>query len=307
MKVLVTGASGLVGRALQSAATAANDWIFLSSKAGDLTREEDVRILFECYHPEVVVHLAANVGGLYKNMNQPSLMFEENLLMNTFVLKYARIHKVKKVISMLSTCIFPDGYEPLTEEVLHAAPPHPSNEGYAYAKRMLDVHSRILTSAHGITSICLIPTNIYGPHDNFNLENAHVLPALIHRCFLAKQANQPFVVKGTGKPIRQFIHSRDLAKMVIWAVEHCKASGRYICSPPIEAQVTIAQVARRVAQCFDYEDALVFDTTAADGQYKKTVQPHALFSSMTFTSLSGGIQETVEWFKEAYTNDSIRI
>jgi len=301
MKVLVTGASGLVGNALQSEIgnKHISDWVFLSSKAGDLTWEEDVRTIFECYHPEIVIHLAANVGGLFKNMNQPAEMYEDNILMNTLVLKYSRIHKVKKVISMLSTCIFPDGYEPLTEDVLHASPPHSSNEGYAYAKRMLDVHSRILTSAHGITSICLIPTNIYGPHDNFHLENAHVLPALIHRCYLAKQNNMPFVVKGTGTPIRQFIHSRDLAKMILWATHQCETSGRYICSPPVEAQVTIAQVACYVAKCFDYEGALVFDTTAADGQYKKTVCPHSQFASMHFTDLYKGIHETVEWFKQS--------
>jgi len=116
---------------------------------------------------------------------------------------------------------------PLTEDVLHAGPPHPSNEGYAYAKRMMDVHSRILEQ-EGIQSICLIPTNIYGPNDNFNLNDAHVMPALIHRCYLAKKSDTPFVVKGTGKPIRQFIHSRDLAKIILWSVHKCTESGRLL-------------------------------------------------------------------------------
>jgi len=305
MKVLVTGASGLVGSALQTEIRSSftefiSDWTFLSSKDGDLTSEENVRGLFERIQPDIVIHLAANVGGLFKNMEQRAKMYEDNLLMNTFVLKYARIHKVQKMISMLSTCIFPDGYEPLTEDVLHAGPPHPSNEGYAYAKRMMDVHSRILEQ-EGIQSICLIPTNIYGPNDNFNLNDAHVMPALIHRCYLAKKSDTPFVVKGTGKPIRQFIHSRDLAKIILWSVHKCTESGRFICSPPAEeSQVTIEYIARRVAQCFDYEHALVFDSTFADGQYKKTVEPHPSLNHMDFVCLRDGIQETVHWFKQSY-------
>lgn len=305
-KVLVTGASGLVGQALQKEIVCPEGWVFLSSKDGDLTKEDVVQGLFEKHQPDIVIHLAANVGGLFKNMNQKATMYEDNLLMNTFILKYARIYKVKKVISMLSTCIFPDGYEPLTEKVLHNGPPHPSNEGYAYAKRMLDIHSRILNH-EGIESICLIPTNIYGPYDNFNLRDAHVMPALIHRCFLAKQAQEPFVVKGSGKPIRQFIHSQDLAKMIVWAVHTQGIAGNYICSPSSESEVTIEWVARRVARSMDYEHALTFDPSFADGQYKKTVQPHPVFQQIAFTPLEKGIQDTVQWFLDAYTKGTARV
>ena len=306
-KVLVTGANGLVGQALQKEIVCPEGWVFLSSKDGDLTKEDVVQGLFEKHQPDIVIHLAANVGGLFKNMNEKAIMYEDNLLMNTFVLKYARLYNVKKVISMLSTCIFPDGYEPLTEEVLHVGPPHPSNEGYAYAKRMLDIHSRILNH-EGIESVCLIPTNIYGPHDNFNLRDAHVMPALIHRCYLAKQAEEPFVVKGSGKPIRQFIHSQDLAKMIVWAVHHTQGiAGNYICSPSSESEVTIEWVARAVARSMDYEHALTFDSSFADGQYKKTVQPHSVFHEFKFTPLEKGIKETVQWFLNAYAKGLARV
>ena len=113
-------------------------------------------------------------------------MYEDNLLMNTLMLKYACIFKLKKCVVILSTCIFPDKVTyPVTEDQLHNGAPHPSNEGYAYAKRMAEVHGRILTEQHGIDVVCLCPTNLYGAYDNFNLKDSHVIPGLIHKCYLA--------------------------------------------------------------------------------------------------------------------------
>lgn len=313
MKILVTGASGLVGSALINQYKSyplyskTDEWIFLSSKDGNLTKEEDVRALFEMHQPNIVVHLAANVGGLFKNMYKKTEMYEDNLLMNTFVLKYARLHKVQKMITMLSTCIFPDGIEPLTEEKLHDGPPHPSNEGYAYSKRMMELHGRILNKDHGIECIQLIPTNIYGPYDNFNLEDAHVIPALIHRCYLAKQQNIPFIVKGSGKPVRQFIYNYDLATIILWSVYHKVPSDRYICSPPSSHELTIEYVARRIAASMDYEHAIIFDTSYADGQYKKTVEPNIALSDIHFTDFNTAIKDTVDWFVEAYKHQTARI
>lgn len=313
MKILVTGASGLVGSAIineyQSypGYSLVDKWIFLCSADGDLTNEAVVERIFEAHHPDVVIHLAANVGGLFKNMHKKAEMYEDNILMNTFILKYARIYQVKKIICMLSTCIFPDGIQPLTEEVLHAGPPHPSNEGYAYAKRMMEVHGRILQKDHDITSIQLIPTNIYGPYDNFNLEDAHVIPALIHRCYLAKKDKIPFVVKGSGKPMRQFIYNYDLAKIILWNVYENNISGMYICSPPSSHEISIGDVARNIATCMDYEHAIVFDTNYEDGQFKKTVDPHEYFFGFQYTKFTDAIKDTVEWFISAYENNTARI
>jgi len=313
MKILVTGASGLVGSAIineyQSypGYSLLDKWVFLCSADGDLTNEAVVETLFQKHRPDVVIHLAANVGGLFKNMNKKAEMYEDNILMNTFILKYARLYKVKKIISMLSTCIFPDGIQPLTEDVLHAGPPHPSNEGYAYAKRMMEVHGRILQKDHDITSIQLIPTNIYGPYDNFNLDDAHVVPALIHRCYLAKKENIPFVVKGSGKPMRQFIYNYDLAKIILWNVYENNISGMYICSPPSGHEISIGEVARHIAACMNYEDELVFDTNYEDGQFRKTVEPHEYFFGFQYTYFKDAIIDTVDWFIAAYENNTARI
>lgn len=310
MKILVTGSSGLVGKALseQQYKFSDNDnWIYLTSLDGDLTDELDVKTIFERYKPNVIIHLAANVGGLYKNMYKKSEMFEDNILMNTFILKYARIFNVRKVISILSTCVFPDGIQPLTEDKLHLGPPHFSNEGYAYAKRMLEVHGRILHDEYSITNIQLIPTNIFGPYDNFNLDDAHVIPALIHRCYIAKKENKPFIVKGSGKPLRQFIYSYDLATMILWNIYNNNKSGMYICSPPSNQEISIADVAKNIAKNMDYEDKLIFDTSFEDGQYKKTVEPNTIFNNFTFTDFNKAIKDTVNWFVENYDKRNVRL
>jgi len=145
--------------------------------------------------PEYVIHTAGKIGGLLGNMNHKGQFFYENITINTNVLEAARVAKVEKVLSFLSTCIFPDNIKyPLTEDQIHNGEPHNSNYPYAYAKRMLDVQSRAYREQYGCNYVCVIPTNIYGPNDNFNLESGHVLPSLIHKCYLAKQNNEDFVI-----------------------------------------------------------------------------------------------------------------
>jgi GDP-L-fucose synthase len=309
MKILVTGSSGLIGSALKKILNNVDDeYIYLTSKDGDLTCEEVVKSLFAKYNPDVVIHLAANVGGLFKNMYQRAVMFEDNALMNTMILKYCRIHAVSKVIVILSTCVFPDGIEELYENALHHGPPHSSNEGYAYSKRIMEVHSRILFQEHGINTICLTPTNIYGPNDNFNIQDAHVLPALIHKCYLAKKNKDLFVIKGSGKPLRQFIFSYDLAKVIKYFLHESDIDhGHYICSPPASAEVSIEYVARKIADIMQYSDAVVFDETYADGQYKKTVVPHAVLKDFDFTEFDNGLRITIQWFLENIERGTVRI
>ena len=131
-------------------------------------------------------------------------------MINTNVIEAARICGVKKLIAFLSTCVFPDDIEyPLTESKIHSGEPHSSNYPYAYAKRMVDIQIRAYREQYGLNYVSVIPTNVYGPNDNFNIDNGHVLPALIHKCYLAKNNNTDFSVWGSGKPLREFIYSED--------------------------------------------------------------------------------------------------
>ena len=172
--VLVTGGSGLVGNAIQIVSKDFDNYsyIFISSKDYDLTKIDNTIQMFEKYKPNYVIHLAACVGGLYKNMNNKVKMLEDNLMINYNVIKCAHDYNVEKLISCLSTCIFPDKVSyPIVESMLHDGSPHFSNDSYAYSKRMLEIHTKAYRENYGDKFMCIIPTNIYGPHDNFDLED----------------------------------------------------------------------------------------------------------------------------------------
>ncbi|XP_042212036.1 GDP-L-fucose synthase-like [Homarus americanus] len=223
MVVVVTGGTGLVGQAIHTVVeqnSRSNEkWIFLSSKDADLKSATETRAVFEKHRPSHVIHLAAMVGGLYRNMKYNCDFLRFNQLMNDNVLETCKELKVKKVVSCLSTCIFPDKTPyPIDETMIHNGPPHHSNFGYSMAKRMIDVMNQAYHTQYGCNFTSVIPTNVYGPHDNFNLEDGHVLPGLIHKTYTAKKNGTPFTVWGTGKPLRQFVYSLDLAKLMIWVL-----------------------------------------------------------------------------------------
>lgn len=304
--ILITGSSGLVGSAVVKEFNEFNLFTPRSSELNIMDYNKLLQYLLE-NKIDVVIHLAANVGGLFKNMSKKVNMFEDNLIMNFNVLKASHEANVKKVISCLSTCIFPDNIKyPISENDLHLGPPHFSNDAYAYAKRMADVHSRAYREQYGDNFVTVIPTNIYGSHDNYHLEDAHVIPALIHKCFLAKKKNEPFVVKGSGKPLRQFIYSEDLAKLIKIIYLHYDDAIPIILSVGENEEVSIGDVAKLIAKEFGI-NKLIFDTSAPDGQYKKTASNSKLLEllkekniEMNWTSMEQGIHKSVKWFIENY-------
>ena len=305
MKILVTGGSGLVGNAIKTISSKYNyDYIFLSSKDCDLTNYQDTYICFQQHNPDYVIHLAAYVGGLYKNMNHKVDMLEKNVQLNLNVLKACHELKVKKVICCLSTCIFPDKITyPINENMLHNGPPHNSNNAYAYAKRLLETHCSAYQEQYNDNFICIIPTNIYGPNDNYSLTDGHVIPALINRCYLNKKNGDKFTVKGSGRPLRQFIYSEDLAVLTMWVLEKYNEKDPIILSVSEKDEVSIEYVARQIAKSYDYENMIEFDTTSSDGQYKKTADNSKLinlYNEYKFINIDEGIEKSVEWFKNNY-------
>jgi len=311
-RILVTGGTGLVGKGIESfihssqyqSKLQSEQWIFLSSKEGDLRKYEDTKAIFEKYKPTHVVHLAAMVGGLFKNMRLKLKFFDDNLDINRNILRCSHEFKVEKLVSCLSTCIFPDKTTyPIDETMVHNGPPHPSNEGYAYAKRMLDVQNRLYNEAYGCKFVSVIPTNIYGPHDNYNLEDSHVIPGLIHKCHIAKEKGTDFVVWGSGKPLRQFIYSEDLGALFVWVLHNYEQLEPVILSVGEDDEVSIGDVAKLVAESMNFKGKLIFDTTKADGQFKKTASNKKLMSlnpTFKFTPIKEAVQKSVDWFEKNY-------
>lgn len=308
MKVLVTGGSGLVGSAIKQVQDEFPDYELYAPSSEDynlLDYLETQEMMYN-FKPDSVVHLAANVGGLYKNMNQKPSMFDHNIIMNMNIVRACYDHDVNRLIGYLSTCIFPDKSSyPINESQLHDGPPHSSNDAYAYAKRMLQVQCDAYNSTHGTNYGCIIPTNVYGRNDNYHLEDSHVIPGLIHRCYLAKLYNEPFVVRGTGKVLRQFIHAADLARATLKLLPVLNKDTVIVAGD--ECEVTIQQVATMIAEQFDYVDHITFDASYSDGQYKKTADNSkfkTLAPDFEFQSLDTGIADTVNYFIDNY--DTLR-
>jgi GDP-L-fucose synthase len=307
--ILITGSSGLVGNAFKQIASQYSNYefIFSSSKCCNLINYEETYTYLQKIKPNYVIHLAANVGGLYKNMNYKVDMLEKNLLINFNILKCCYEFNVEKCICILSTCIFPDKTSyPIDETMLHNGPPHSSNDAYAYAKRMMEIHCRSYNEQYKTNFSCIIPTNIYGHHDNFSLEDGHVIPSLIHKCYLAKKQQIPFEIRGTGKPLRQFIYSEDLAKIIMELLD--KLSCENIIISPKE-EYSISDIALVIAKEFDYEQMIIFNDKYSDGQFKKTANNNKLMSyipNFIFTNINEGIKNTVEFFKNNINNSDLK-
>lgn len=319
MKVLVTGGSGLVGKAIQyvlnthysslheGAGTIPHLFIFLSSTDCNLLDKEQTMAYFKRENPGAVIHLAAHVGGLYKNMNEKVLMYENNMEMNLNVLRAAFECGVRRMICCLSTCIFPDeiGF-PINEAQLHLGAPHDSNEGYAYAKRMLEMHCRLYRRQAGVEYICVTPTNLFGEFDNFSLENGHVLPSLIHRANLLKSESELFQIRGSGVPRRQFVYARDFARVLLHLLDMpaAKLPSNMIVSP--DEEYPINMVAQAIAAEFDIDKKrLTFDYSYADGQLRKTADNSLLkkvLPNFKFTNFHQALKNTAQWFKDNYPN-----
>lgn len=187
--------------------------------------------------------------------------------------------------------------------MIHNGPPHSSNAGYAYAKRMIDVLNKCYNEEYGCNFTSIIPTNIFGPHDNFSINDGHVIPGLIHKCYLAKKNGTDFTIWGSGAPLRQFIYSHDLARLTVWVMRNYHSPDPIILSVGEEDEVSIADVARFIAEAMRFEGQIVFDASKSDGQFKKTASNRKLrelYPDFEFTPIQEGIRQACQWFEEHY-------
>lgn len=300
-KILVTGGSGMVGMALKKILP---DAIYISSKEADLREDTSASCVINFHQPDIVIHLAAKVGGVLGNKEKIADFFEENMQINLNVLKYSKECRVKKVISLLSTCIYPDDVKyPLTEDQIHNGFPHSSNYGYAFAKRSLDIQSRVYREQYGCNFITAVPNNVFGPFDNFHLENSHVIPAMIRKIYEAKLKNKDVILWGDGSPLREFTYSEDIAHTILFLLDN------YDGATPINignnSEISIKTLAETIASVLQYSGKIIWDTSKPSGQQKKPSLTKKLMDlgyKHKHIVFEDGIERTCEWFVKNYPN-----
>jgi len=297
-KILVTGGYGLVGSEFIK-----SNYIPLSSSESDLRNREQVDNIFNSIKFDGVIHCAGKVGGVGGNMNHKGEFFYDNIMINTNVIESSRIHGIKNLVAFLSTCIFPNDVEyPLTESKIHMGPPHFSNDAYAYAKRMTDIQIRAYKEQYGLNYKSVIPTNIYGPNDNYNLNNGHVIPSLIHKCFLARENKTDFIIWGDGSPLREFIFSQDVAKLTEWVLENYEENEPIILSTSDE--ISIKDVVGIIIELMNFKGDVTFDKSKPNGQFRKPSDNSKIKSYLPdfkFTPLYEGLKYTIDYFEKNYT------
>jgi len=300
---LITGGHGLLGKAFKGKAS---DILCPTRTQLDCSDKNELIKYIKKNNIKTVIHLAAKVGGVKANTEQVFQFYQENSKMNNSMIEACLEGGVRKFVSCLSTCVYPDEkyvHYPLTEEQLHLGPPHQSNFGYAFAKRMVDIQIRAARQQHGVEYISVIPNNLYGEHDNFDLENGHVLPALIRKIWEAKIANKPyFEVWGDGEVYREFTYSQDISKAILFCLEN------YDSNMPINIGNTeeylLKDVIMLLKQYLDYSGEIVFDTTKPKGQNRKPSSNQRFldlgWKKEWYTPLEKGLKNTCEWFISNY-------
>jgi GDP-L-fucose synthase len=295
--IIITGGSGMVGNAFKN--------FFPNAEYITKNQLHDFSYIIK---DKFVIHLAAKVGGVKANIDFVSDFYTYNSEINQKVLDYARIGKAKKVVSLLSTCVYPDApyvTYPLTEEQLHMGPPHSSNFGYAYAKRMIDVMSRAYRQQYDCNFITAIPNNLYGENDNFDLENSHVIPALMRKIWEAKINNKSSVeVWGDGTPLREFTYSPDIARILIFLLQN------YDEPEPINIgnteEYTINEIVQLLCELLEYDGKIKWNTSKPNGQHRKPSSNKKLldlgWKETDYTSIKEGLKKTCDWFKINYPN-----
>lgn len=300
--ILVTGAYGLVGSQFIG-----DEYQRIGSADLNLLNQKYIDEHFKWSEklgelPDGIIHCAARVGGIQGNMSGQGKFFYENIAMNTAIIDSAMKFGIKKFIAFLSTCVFPDDVQyPLSPEKIHLGPPHQSNYGYAYAKRMADIQIKSYREQYGVNYFSVIPCNIYGPNDNYNLESGHVIPMLIHKMYLAKKNNTEFKVWGSGKPLREFIFSEDVAKLTRLLYDNYEGNDPVILSTSEE--ISIGAVVEIIAELMEYEGNIIFDKSKPDGQFRKPSDNSVItemFKDFEFTPIRDGLKKSIEWFNESY-------
>lgn len=300
-RVTVTGGAGFLGFHLVEKLRSHGADLIQVPRSGvyDLRRLDAIQRLLRDAKPDIVIHLAARVGGIGANRGHPAEFFYDNLMMSCQLLHESWRTGVKKFVAIGTVCAYPKyTLVPFKEEDLWNGYPEETNAPYGLAKKMLLVQSQAYRAQYGFNSIFLLPVNLYGPGDNFDLASSHVIPALIRKCLEAKEKNQGKInVWGTGAPTREFLYVDDAAEGIVMAAE------RYDGGEPVNlgsgTEITIKDLLNLIAKLTGFDGSIEWDTTKPDGQPRRSLETSKakkLFGFKAKTELEDGLRKTIEYY-----------
>jgi GDP-L-fucose synthase len=300
-RVTVTGAHGFLGRRVTALLREDGpaDLFTFSSREYDLTRQTEVARLYTEHRPDVVIHLAARVGGIGANRDNPGRFFYENAIMGIELIEQARRNGLQKFVQVGTVCAYPKfARVPFSEDALWDGYPEETNAPYGIAKKALLVQAQAYRTQYGLDAIYLIPTNLYGPGDNFNLDSSHVIPALIRKCVEARQQRLPEInVWGTGRATREFLYVDDAARAIVLATE--RYQGREPVNVGSAEEISIRELVDRIVSETGYEGRVAWDPSKPDGQPRRKLSVERARREFGFEAqvpFAEGLRRTIQWY-----------
>jgi GDP-L-fucose synthase len=301
-KIVVTGGAGFLGRfVVDRLGGYPNVEVFVPRRREyDLVKEENVKRLLADVNPDLVIHLAAVVGGIGHNQKNPGRFFYENLMMGTQLIEQSRLHGIKKFVAIGTVCAYPKYTPtPFKEDDLWNGYPEETNAPYGLAKKMMLVQSQAYREQYGMNSIFLLPANLYGPGDNFDLETSHVIPALIRKCIEARDRGASYIEAwGSGTASREFLYVQDCAEGIV------RASALYNEPLPVNLgsgnEVVIRDLLQLIVRLTGFEGEIHWQADRPDGQPKRQLDTSRALEKFGFrarTSLEEGLKQTMEWYE----------
>ena len=306
----MTGGRGFLGRPVVRLVEEAGAQVStFSSSEYDLTRQADVARMYSDFRPELVIHLAARVGGIGANLDNPGKFLYDNAIMGIELMEQARRLGLSKFVQIGTICAYPKFTPvPFSEDDLWNGYPEETNAPYGLAKKMLLVQAQAYRAQYGFNAIYLLPVNLYGPNDNFDLRNSHVIPAIIRKCVEARESGSDSIeVWGTGSPTREFLYVDDAARAIVIAAE------RYNKADPVNLgsseEISIKDLIELIAELTEFKGRIKWDKSKPDGQPRRKLNVERAWREFGFrssTNLRGGLQQTIRWYQQTFAGTAGR-